>query len=253
MAILHQGSFKGRAVSEGKIPLPYDRNYYKRSEYGFKSLERGDHKRILELVDFHNKRVLDIGCGYGALLRLIPTGPGLKYGVESNAYATKVCRGYNLKVRLHSRLDCLPFRRRFFDVVVMNEVIEHLENVVIILGEVKRILKRRGLLVITTPNKSLLVHNLEDTHVRELTYNELEKLVSNLGFSIVNHEVSGFSPYFFLGRYFVFPLGKFISKFQVLRNSVVGVRRTIDSSPLGSFRNTFVWLGTQQLMVAKFC
>lgn len=48
----------------------------------------------------------------------------------------------------------LPFSKSMFDTVVMGEVIEHLENPIFVLKEVKRVLKDGGTLVGTTPNIS---------------------------------------------------------------------------------------------------
>lgn len=228
----------------------YNKRYYRKWWYGFSSPHRSDHKRILELVEFENKRVLDIGCGFGTLLRLVPTRSRYKYGIESNKYAVAMCRKFGLNVTLHADLGRLPYRAGFFDVVIMNEVIEHIKDPARAFLGVKKVLKRGGRLVVTTPCKNLLVQGLDPSHVSEMTYEELERVITSVGFTLLNHEVSGINVYDFVGRKVLFPLARYLVSVNVFHKYIQNAREKVDSGGMARFRRSLVWLGSQQLLVA---
>ena len=190
----------------------YSEDYYKQYEYGFQNTNREDHKRILEVVDFKDKKVLDYGCGYGTLLSLIDVGGGEKYGLETNDFAVDYARGNGLNVGVLNESFEIPYAHGFFDTIIMNEVIEHIKNPGTSLDYISSFLKIGGEIVITTPNKNILVKNLDETHFSEMTFNELEHLIREKGFIVDLHEVSGFSVWDYMGRKIIYPLGKKISR-----------------------------------------
>lgn len=51
-----------------------------------------------------------------------------------------------------SSAEYLPFRERCFDTVFCSEVLEHVEDDVKTVGEMKRVLRNSGLLIASTPN-----------------------------------------------------------------------------------------------------
>ncbi len=97
-------------------------------------------------------RVLDAGCGNG-----IETGPyaghlrvlGLDY---QPAYAACCARRYPDASYAIAHLAHLPVADHCIDVIVMNQVIEHLENPVAVIGELSRVLAAGGRLLVATPN-----------------------------------------------------------------------------------------------------
>ena len=98
-------------------------------------------------------RVLDIGCAKGFLaLAFVNLGIDA-YGVDISSYAVSESPT-EVRDRLHVcdiERGQLPFEDGFFDVVTMNEVIEHLHSFDHALKEVKRVLKPTGYIFITTP------------------------------------------------------------------------------------------------------
>jgi SAM-dependent methyltransferase len=46
----------------------------------------------------------------------------------------------------------LPYEKDFFDTIYMGEIFEHIHNPFFVLSEVKRVLKKDGVLVLDTPN-----------------------------------------------------------------------------------------------------
>ncbi len=113
----------------------YGQKYYKEYEFGFKAEGRSDHERILELLKVKAQdRVLEIGCGFGVLLKRIPSEK--KTGIETNDEAIEECRKRGLSVIKTNAEKGLPFKGSSFDIVIMNEVIEHLKNPILFLKSV---------------------------------------------------------------------------------------------------------------------
>lgn len=170
---------------------------------------------ILESVEELSKgeklRVLDIGCfPYHIGLALEILGHDV-YGIASEHEPIKK---KNIKV-LNIEKDKFPFEDNFFDIVLYNEVIEHLvQSPVIPLTEVYRITKKNGYCMVTTPNiarsinraklllgKTIMFpfsayfenngkgNNIYHRHNREYVLSELKTLFQKTGWSI---EKSGY-------------------------------------------------------------
>jgi 2-polyprenyl-3-methyl-5-hydroxy-6-metoxy-1,4-benzoquinol methylase len=103
-------------------------------------------------------RVLDAGCGNGALLRLLGEGGGAELcGLEmSEALCETARRTLGTRARVHrgNVQAGLPFAGESFDLVILSEVIEHLRRPDVVIGEVKRVLRADGRVVVTMPNGS---------------------------------------------------------------------------------------------------
>ena len=238
----------------------YDQEYYHAQEFGFKTEERSDHKRILDLLKAKTKdKVLEIGCGYGVLLKKIPSKK--KVGVETNDSAIKEGRRRGLSVIKANAERKLPFKDSSFTIIIMNEVIEHLTEPKRALKECFRVLSPKGKIIITTPVKSFFHHDLAESHFSEMTLKELKELVGECGFEMLTHEVSGVS--------FLYPLleNVFFKPFRLLRHFFIKNQKAtktvsmIDSChgladktllrPISQFRKCFLKLGTSQLILAK--
>jgi 2-polyprenyl-3-methyl-5-hydroxy-6-metoxy-1,4-benzoquinol methylase len=97
-------------------------------------------------------RLLDVGCGHGALLYEAEQRHWEAVGVEPNKekaryasekFGVSVFAGY---------LEDSDLPDDYFDVVVMEEVLEHLPNPFNLLLQVRRVLKGDGALFLTTPD-----------------------------------------------------------------------------------------------------
>lgn len=96
--------------------------------------------------------VLDAGCDTGYLSRQFAPECRL-IGIDANLDAIRECRKNCSKAEYEvADLCLLPFKDNFFDVVILNMVIEHIEDTDKLLLELRRALKPGGLIVMTTPN-----------------------------------------------------------------------------------------------------
>jgi len=99
-------------------------------------------------------RVLDIGCSTGFYLSRLKELGWDTYGVETSKYAFNIAsKHFNGNVR-YGNLESAEFNADYFDAVTMWQVLEHVESPLSTLLEVKRILKKGGVLIIGVPNVS---------------------------------------------------------------------------------------------------
>lgn len=106
-----------------------------------------------------NKVVLDIGCGggYGSS-KFIHSGAKKVYGVDVIANSIKYCQAHHRHPNLFFKqgdIIRLDFDDNYFDLICAFEVIEHIKNYREAVNELRRVLKPRGLLIISTPNKAI--------------------------------------------------------------------------------------------------
>jgi ubiquinone/menaquinone biosynthesis C-methylase UbiE len=106
-------------------------------------------------------RVLDLGCGDGALTGVLADAAGASgtvIGVDVAEAALRRARARHpaLTFTLAPIDGALPFDDGSFDVVWSSEVIEHVADTARWLSEVRRVLVPRGRLLVTTPNHGRL-------------------------------------------------------------------------------------------------
>lgn len=98
-------------------------------------------------------KILDIGCGCGEFLHFAKQDGWDVYGTEISPFVVEyVLKTYRINVTLAEDISKISFPEKFFDVVTMWHVLEHLPCPYETLLEVSRILKTGGLLVLAVPN-----------------------------------------------------------------------------------------------------
>mgnify|MGYP001773207968 CR=1 FL=1 len=109
-------------------------------------------KRILSNFEKRN-RILDIGCGSYPKF-LISLDFKEKFGIDKYDYNFDNYKVNFIKLDLEKNRK-LPFEDNFFDVITALALIEHLEKNVVenLFFEAFRILKNKGIFIITTPSK----------------------------------------------------------------------------------------------------
>ena len=117
---------------------------------------RSGQERRLALIrrqaPLEGARILDVGCGVGAYVRRIQQLSPRVCGVDIDEQRVK--RGSssvpNLMVAVSEHL---PFRDGSFDVVLLNEVIEHVSDDAETLAEACRVVATGGKVVVFAPNR----------------------------------------------------------------------------------------------------
>lgn len=76
----------------------------------------------------------------------------------------------------YANAEELPFDNNTFNIVVLIEVLEHIERDKLAIKEISRVLKKDGLLILTTPN-GLHVENLNPYHLRHYLPQQLKEIL----------------------------------------------------------------------------
>ena len=110
-------------------------------------------------------RILDVGAGHGAdLVKIVlnfegtGTTPEL-FAVESFPISIEALGRLGVTVAsIDIEHAVLPFDSDFFDVVICNQVLEHMKEIFWVISEIARVMKRGGTLILGVPNLGSL-HN----------------------------------------------------------------------------------------------
>jgi len=103
-----------------------------------------------------SRRILDGGCAYGSGTCHFQKGQAQVWGVDPNAELIAIAqkRYPNITFTVCG-LEQTPFEAVFFDVIILNDVLEHVIDERKTLNEMCRILSPNGSLIITTPHRGL--------------------------------------------------------------------------------------------------
>lgn len=101
-------------------------------------------------------KILDLGCGKGLITsKILQEFPdieisGLDYSVSAIVYAVDHFPGIDFVVA--NVYEC-PYVENYFDVVVCNNLWEHVPDPLVLLSKIHKILRPQGFLIISTPSR----------------------------------------------------------------------------------------------------
>lgn len=173
-----------------------------------------------------NKRmtILDDGCGKGELGSAL-SKLGFTIGIDPASRRVPEWKNTVKTTFLSAAGEALPLRDESIDVIISQQVIEHVEDVDQYLNEAYRVLKKGGILVISFPNKvfpieghsklpfiTYLPQSLfqkimnafakRDYRVNRFTYKSIFKTIKSLGFGRIYDTTSEVLRRFFENRPF---------------------------------------------------
>lgn len=109
--------------------------------------------------------ILDVGCGTADTLVLLKEFGWHTFGLERDKRAVEVARNRGVDdVKLGVYQDIARYPDRFFDVIRLYHVIEHIDDPLLCLRLIQKKLKKGGELIIGTPNEASLVSRLFGTY-----------------------------------------------------------------------------------------
>ncbi|HLG78323.1 MAG TPA: class I SAM-dependent methyltransferase, partial [Ktedonobacteraceae bacterium] len=129
------------------------------------------------------RSVLDVGFGSGHLLRQWTDIFSHRYGVEPVFEAAQGVRMRDPSIHaVVAEAEYLPFREEMFDVVSCSHVLEHLGDDTQAILEMRRVLRRDGLLIVGVPGEGY--RDDDPLHYRKYCFRSLQDLALRAKLSI---------------------------------------------------------------------
>ena len=152
---------------------------------------------LVRQIGVRDCSVLDLGCGAGEFSCLLSELGARVVACDGDPVTLARVKAQNPPFDVREA-DCeqpLPFADAAFSCVTLLEVIEHIGLAERLLGEICRVLKPGGHLVLSTPNFAWLVDRFrylwgrfprnEGVHVRFFTKRSLERMIRQSGFEVL--------------------------------------------------------------------
>jgi len=145
--------------------------------------------------------ILDVGCGEGHVTTAIAEKfggsnvTGLDYSLSAIDHANKHYSDVDFSV---GDARCLPYRKDFFDVVVCNNLWEHVPDPLRLLEEISKVTKKGGYLVVSTPSRYRIrnlmrvltgkpIQRMSKHHVTEYSVGQMHELLAYGNYDIIGH------------------------------------------------------------------
>jgi SAM-dependent methyltransferase len=145
--------------------VDYYSNNYERTNY-LSPITVKRFNEILDRFEPHRKtgKLLDVGAGYGFFMEVAKERGWDVYGTELTDEAVKHCEAKGLKM-FKGEFHELDIEPESFDVIVSIEVLEHVNTPVQYAKKANEILRKGGVLYMTTPNfNSILRYRLKEQY-----------------------------------------------------------------------------------------
>lgn len=175
-------------------------------------------KSVIELLDKEkNKKILDVGCGNGYLVRLLVENGFDAFGIDASESGINIAKKYYpdrfYLQDINSKILPMELQHINFDTIISTEVIEHLYDPKDYIEFCKDILNKngKGILILTTPYHGYLKNlfiSLSDKwdihldplwdggHIKFWSKKTLTKLLSDKGFKVTKFIGCGRLPWF---------------------------------------------------------
>jgi methionine biosynthesis protein MetW len=122
----------------------------------YKSVDVENRRVILSLLEVagNSARILDLGCNDGGFTLEMgkKVGTTSLFGVELVEEFVQQCLTQGIETHRADLNEPLPFNNASFDIIVANQVFEHLHNTDQFIKEINRVLKSDGYAIVSTPN-----------------------------------------------------------------------------------------------------
>lgn len=149
-----------------------------------------------------NNRFLDLGCGAGSLIKAATRAGWRAEGLDVSPQAVQHLRSIGFNA-FCGELHEAAFPTAYFDVVAASELVEHVSDPSLLLGEISRVLRPGGLFWATTPHShgvsGRMLGNSWSTvappeHLHLFSVRGFDRLLTRNGFRRVRIKTEGVNP-----------------------------------------------------------
>jgi SAM-dependent methyltransferase len=144
--------------------------------------------------------ILDIGSGVGTIDFYLASKGKKVTGIEISENAVDIARKNAKLFKLDKNIEFIvsefphKVRSKKYDLAILSEVIEHLENDKAVLKDIWKVLKPGGILIITTPSQNAPLYRMgllkefdkSVGHLRRYSLDGLKALVEDSGYEIID-------------------------------------------------------------------
>lgn len=154
----------------------------------------------LNKINKENVKLLDIGCGMGYFTDIISNTfsnidvTACDYSISAIKYANAHFPKIDFSV---ADIHELPYTEKYFDIIVLNNIFEHIPDIVSCLQKISKLLvNKNGYIIISTPSRyrmdnliRILRHKkiqlISEYHVTEYSTGQVEEMLSYAGFDML--------------------------------------------------------------------
>jgi len=156
--------------------------------------------RQIEKLYQNKGNVLDLGCAMGFFLEVAKNHNWQTYGVELSNYASQIAQKFFGDKITNGSLSQTCFSEEFFDIITLWDYLEHIPNPANELTQVWHLLKKGGLIILSTPNTASWPHKIfknkwmgykDQEHLFYFSTNNVIMLLEKVGFKILKNERIG--------------------------------------------------------------
>ena len=139
-------------------------------------------------------KLLDVGCSIGTFSNVAKTRSWEVYGVDINKRSVDYCiNNLGIEVKCGDFED-LDFPGDFFDVIIMNDFLEHVNSPTNALNKANSMMKKGGIIFIVTPkidslmaklSKGKWLHLKPNEHIFYFSSRTMKELLKKTGFELI--------------------------------------------------------------------
>lgn len=127
------------------------------SRYSLHKIQDENYQILLRYTNLDHKRILEMGCGRGYFANKVASNHNVSYvaadyELNNLKYAKELGNTDFLDLCFLGNIYKIPFADESFDIVVIAEVLEHLEEPDSAMKELTRVLQKGGILLASVPN-----------------------------------------------------------------------------------------------------
>ncbi len=141
-------------------------------------------KRYFRIFGQNAHSILDLGCGIGSLGRYKSIPSSHIFGIDLNVKLLKTAKNFEYVIQSDLEQNRLPFKDSSFDGILAKDILEHLQHPWKLLPEIRRVMKPKGILLVSCPLPYPRVVWGDYAHVRGFTKSALQALLEENEFTI---------------------------------------------------------------------
>ncbi|MEM2742063.1 MAG: class I SAM-dependent methyltransferase [Nitrososphaeria archaeon] len=156
---------------EKSLPHQSHKMYNVWKSYALDAIKRGRLIReiVSEFIRIDGAKILDVGCGEGGIsialkeVALQVIGLDIDHLRVKRAKVRSTEEGVDVDFIVADGLH-MPFKERFFDIVILSDIMEHVPSPKDLIEESRRVLKTKGIIYLQAPNKFSPYQIIHDGH-----------------------------------------------------------------------------------------